>query len=93
MRSRRCFKRLNIFVEAFHSTIKVIHLVLEVKTSFINSTPVTGSSMKYNTYKPRLLLTAVIGITAKKRKRTCTQKVTKQSLSDYAQQDLPIVTK
>jgi hypothetical protein len=28
-----------------------------------------------------------LGIAGKKRRRTCTQKVTKQSLSDYAQQD------
>jgi hypothetical protein len=34
-----------MFAEAFHSTIKVIHPALEVKTSFGNSTPVTGSSM------------------------------------------------
>jgi hypothetical protein len=33
-----------MFVKAFHSTIKGIHLVLEVKTSFGNSTPTTGSS-------------------------------------------------
>jgi hypothetical protein len=39
-----------MFVEAFHSTIKGIHLTLEVKTSFGNSTPVTGSS----TQKPGL---------------------------------------
>jgi hypothetical protein len=32
-------------------------------------------------------LTAIIGITEKKRRRTCTQKVTKQSLRNYAQQD------
>jgi hypothetical protein len=33
-------------------------------------------------------LTAVIGIARKKRRGTCTQKVTKQSLSDYAQEDI-----
>jgi hypothetical protein len=33
-----------MFVEAFHSMIKGIHLTLEVKTSFDNSTPMTGSS-------------------------------------------------
>jgi hypothetical protein len=43
MRSRRCFKRENMFVEAFHSTIQGIHLVLKLKTSFDNSTPVMGS--------------------------------------------------
>jgi hypothetical protein len=35
---------------------------------------------------------SVISITGKKRRRICTEKVTKQSLSDYAQQDWPIVT-
>jgi hypothetical protein len=76
-----------MFVEAFHSMIKGIHLALEVKTSFDNSTPATGSSTKSSTWKPRLPLIAVIGIAGKKRKRTYTQKVTKQRLSDYAQQD------
>jgi hypothetical protein len=32
-----------MFAEAFHSMIKDIHLTLEVKTSFGNSTPATGS--------------------------------------------------
>jgi hypothetical protein len=73
--------------------IKDIHLALEVNTSFDNSTPATGSSTKSSTYKPGLPLTAVIGIAGKKRRRTCTQKVTRQSLSDYAQQDRPVVTK
>jgi hypothetical protein len=36
-------------VEAFHSTIKDIHLALEVKTSFDNSMPTTGSSMESST--------------------------------------------
>jgi hypothetical protein len=39
MRSRRGFERYNMFAEAFHSTIKGIHVALEVKTSFDNSTP------------------------------------------------------
>jgi hypothetical protein len=72
-----------MFVEVFHSMIKGIHLALEVKTSFGNSTPVMGSSTESSTYKPGLPLTAVISIVEKKR-TTCTQKVTKQSLSDYA---------
>jgi hypothetical protein len=38
-----------MFVEAFHSTVKDIHLALEVKTSFDNSTPVMGFSMESNT--------------------------------------------
>jgi hypothetical protein len=33
-----------MFAEVFHSTIKGIHLTLEVKTSFSNSTPAMGSS-------------------------------------------------
>jgi hypothetical protein len=86
MRSRMCFKRYIMIVEAFHSMIKGIHLAQEVNTSFGNSTPVTGSSMKSSTYKPGLPLTVVISITRRKRE-TCTQKVTKQSLSDYAKKD------
>jgi hypothetical protein len=73
-----------MFEEAFHSTIRGIHLTLEVKTSFSNSTPTTG----FSTASPRLPLITVISIAEKKRRGgTCTQKVTKQSLSDYAQQD------
>jgi hypothetical protein len=34
-----------MFAEAFHSMIKGIHLALEVKTSFGNSTPVMGFSI------------------------------------------------
>jgi hypothetical protein len=64
--------------------INGIHLTLEVKTSFGNSTPTTSSSTESSTYKARLPLTAIIGIAGKKRRRTCTQKVTKQSLSAYA---------
>jgi hypothetical protein len=44
LRSRRCFKRYNIFVEEFNSMIKDIHLALEVKTFFSNTTPVMGLS-------------------------------------------------
>jgi hypothetical protein len=49
LRSRRCFKRKNKFVEAFNSTIKDIHLILEVKTFFGNSTPTTGLSLEFST--------------------------------------------
>jgi hypothetical protein len=49
MRSRRLFKRNNMFAEAFHSTIKGIHLALEVKTSFGNSTPAMGSNTEPST--------------------------------------------
>jgi aromatic ring-opening dioxygenase catalytic subunit (LigB family) len=76
-----------MFAKAFHSMIKGIHLTLEMKTSFGNSTPMMGYSTESSTYKHVLPLTVIIGIAEKKRKRICTQKVTKQSLSDYAQQD------
>jgi hypothetical protein len=38
-----------MFVEAFHSTIKGIHLALQVKTSFGNSMPTMGFSMESST--------------------------------------------
>jgi hypothetical protein len=41
-----------MFVEAFHSMIKGIHVALRVNTSFGNSTPVTGSSTKSSSQKP-----------------------------------------
>jgi hypothetical protein len=41
-----------MFVEAFHSMIKGIHLASEVKTSFGNSTPAMGSSTKSSSQKP-----------------------------------------
>jgi hypothetical protein len=40
-----------MFAKAFHSTIKSIHLALEVKISFGNSTPVLGSSMESSSQK------------------------------------------
>jgi hypothetical protein len=63
-----------MFAEAFHSMIKGIHLALEVKTSFSIYMPATSSSTESSTYKPRLPLTAVIGIFEKKR-GTYTQKL------------------
>jgi hypothetical protein len=39
-----------MFAEAFHSTIKGIHLAL--KTSFGSSTPAIGSSMESSSQKP-----------------------------------------
>jgi hypothetical protein len=75
-----------MFAEVFHTTIKGIHLTLEVKTSFGNSTPTIGSYTESSTKKPELPLTAVIGFIGRDKRGTCTQKVTKQSLSDYAQQ-------
>jgi hypothetical protein len=44
-----------MFAEKFHSTVKGIHIALEVKTSFGNFTPVTGFSMGSSTQKPGLL--------------------------------------
>jgi hypothetical protein len=38
-----------MFAEAFHSTIKGMHLTLEVKTSFGNSTPMMGFSLESST--------------------------------------------
>jgi hypothetical protein len=52
LRNRRCFKRWNIFVEAFNSMIKDIHLALEVKIFFGNSMPATGSSTESSSQKP-----------------------------------------
>jgi hypothetical protein len=67
-----------MFVESINSMIKGIHLALEVKTSFGNSTPTTGYHLLHR---------------KRDEKKHAHQKVTKQSLSDYAQQDWPIVTK
>jgi hypothetical protein len=58
-----------MFVEVFHSMIKCIHLTLEVKTSFGNSTPVAGSS---NLEFP---LTVIIGIIGKTRRNLHTKKL------------------
>jgi hypothetical protein len=44
-----------MFAEAFHSMVKGIHITLEEKTSFDNSTPVMGLSAEFSTWKPRLL--------------------------------------
>jgi hypothetical protein len=43
-----------MFAEAFHLTVKGIHLALEVKTSFGNSMPAIGFSMGSSTKKPGL---------------------------------------
>jgi hypothetical protein len=43
-----------MFTEAFHSIVKDIHLALEMKTSFINSTPATGFSTGSSTQKTEL---------------------------------------
>jgi hypothetical protein len=49
IRSRRFVKRWNMFTEVFHSMVKGIHLALEVKTSFGNSTTVMGFSIESST--------------------------------------------
>jgi hypothetical protein len=59
-----------MFVEAFHSMIKGIHLTLEVKTFFGNSTPAMGSSMNPAHRSMDFPLTAINGITRREgRKR------------------------
>jgi hypothetical protein len=62
MRSRRGFKRQNMFVEAFHSMIKGIHLALEVKISFGNSTPTMVSVRNPVLRNLKFPLTVVIDI-------------------------------
>jgi hypothetical protein len=54
LRSRWCFKRYNIFMEAFNSIIKDIHLALEVKIFIGNSTPAMGLYTEFSTWKPGL---------------------------------------
>jgi hypothetical protein len=77
-----------MFAEAFHSMIKGIHLALEVKTSFGNSMPVMGFRTESSTSKLGLPTDSRQQLHREKRRGgTCTQKVTKQGLSDYAQQD------
>jgi hypothetical protein len=58
-----------MFAEAFHSTVKGIHLALEVKTSFGNSTPTTGFSMGFGTQKPELLTDSCQRLHRKREKR------------------------
>jgi hypothetical protein len=77
-----------MFVEAFHSTIKGIHLALEVKTSFGNSSLRQASVQNPAHRSLDFPLTTINGFTERERRaEICTQKVIKQSLSDYAQQD------
>jgi hypothetical protein len=77
-------RKRNISVEPFHSAIKGIHLALELKTSFANSTPATGSSTEFSSQKPRVPTDSRHQHRQKREEETCTQKGTKQSLSDYA---------
>jgi hypothetical protein len=75
-----------MFVKVFHSTIKDIHLTLEVKTSFGNSTPATGFSTGSSTQKPELPTDSRQRLNRKREKRrNLHTEVIKQSLSDYAQ--------
>jgi hypothetical protein len=68
--------------------IKGIHLVLVVKTSFGNSTPEMGSSTETSSQKPEVPTDSHHRHRQKReRKKRAHQKVIKQSLSDYAQQD------
>jgi hypothetical protein len=76
-----------MITEVFNSTIKGIHLALEVKTFFDNSTPVTGSSMKSNSQSLNFLLMAINDIAKRGRERSPTHNSYKKSLSDYAYQD------
>jgi hypothetical protein len=82
-----------MFVETFHSTIKGIHLALEVKTSFGNSMPAMGSSMEIqfsktwsSNWQPSMALPK-----EGERKKPAHGRQQEQSLSDYAQQDLSTV--
>jgi hypothetical protein len=43
-----------MFAKTFHSMVNGIHLTLEAKTSFSNSTPVMGFSTGFSTQKPGL---------------------------------------
>jgi hypothetical protein len=82
-----------MFTEAFYSTIKGIHRALEVKTSFGKSTPTTGSSTESSSQKPGVPTDNHHQHHQKEEKENYTHKITKESLSDYAQQNWPIVTK
>jgi hypothetical protein len=83
-----------MFAEAFHSMIKGIHLTLKVNTSFANSMAASDSSTKSISQKPRVPTENHHRHHRKREKKKPThQKVTKQNLSDYAQQDQPVVTK
>jgi hypothetical protein len=74
-----------MFAKAFHSMIKGIHLALEVKTSFGNSTPAMGSSTESSSQKSRVHTNSQHRHREKReKKKLAHQKVTKQSFSDYA---------
>jgi hypothetical protein len=72
------------------------HLALEVKTFFGTSTPVTGSSTESSTQGIDFPLTVVNGIAKREREREKNLHIImiqqEQSLSNYAQQDLSVMT-
>jgi hypothetical protein len=72
---------------------KSVHLALEVKTSFGNSTPTMA--LVHNPVHKNLdfPLLAVNSIARREERRNLHTTVIKQSLSDYAQQDWPNMTK
>jgi hypothetical protein len=83
-----------MFAEAFHSMIMGIHLALEVKTSVNNSMPTMGSTIESSSQKPGVPTDSYHRHHRKReKKKHVHQKVTKQSLSDYAQQDSFVMTK
>jgi hypothetical protein len=78
-----------MFAEAFHSMIKGIHLALNVKTFFRNSTLVTGSSMESSSQKPGVPTDSHHRDRQKRerereRKKPTYRRQQLQSLSDYA---------
>jgi hypothetical protein len=75
-------------MKAFYSTIKDIYLALEVKTSFGNPTPVMGSGTESSSQKHGVPTNSHHRHRQKReKKKHAYQKVTKQILSDYVQQD------
>jgi hypothetical protein len=81
-------RKCNISAEAILDDVRAFTSPLEVKTFCGNSTLATGFSTESSTESVDFPLMAINGITGSGReKETCTQRFTKQSLSDYAQQD------
>jgi hypothetical protein len=52
IRKQKVLREIEHVSKAFHSTIKGIHLALEVKTSFDNSTSATDSNTESSSQKP-----------------------------------------
>jgi hypothetical protein len=73
--------------------VKDTHLTLEVKIFFDNSTPATGSSKESSTQRLDFPLMVINDIAEREERRNLHTTVIKQSLSDYAHQDWPDVTK